>query len=114
MSADSILATIARYRAVARAIVEREGPLAGPHGKALAIVRLAETLRDEPDVVVREWARETVWREVRDLLGYVQPLIDDGPRLPYAERVRLFVRAGRRACPVCGERFKPGAWRDAS
>lgn len=105
-----IFSTIARYRRAARRIVERPGPLAGPHGKAVAIVRLAEALGRERDPAIREWSREAVWREVRDLVGWEPPLVEE-PRLPHAERVRLFVREGYRDCPVCGEPLKPGAWR---
>jgi hypothetical protein len=110
---DPILVTIAGYRQAARAIVEANAPLAGSHGKALAIVKLAETLREIEDRVVREWSREAIWREVRDLLGWTPPLVEE-PRLPYAERVRLFVTAGYRDCPCCGRRMEPASIREAS
>lgn len=113
VSAD-VLEVVARYRLAARRILEAPGELAGPHGKYLALVRLVRVIDAEPDRVVRAWAREAVWRDVRLLFGWRAPLIDDDPRLPYDERVRLLVRAGYRDCPVCGERFKPGAWRAAS
>jgi hypothetical protein len=112
IAVDPTLLTVARYRDAARRIVEREGPMSGPNGKSVAILRLAETLRDEPDPVVREWAREAIWREVRGLLGWRPALDDEEPRLPHGERIRLAVRAGYRDCPLCGERFKPGAWRE--
>jgi hypothetical protein len=107
----AVFATIARYRRAARCIVERPGPLAGPHGKALAIVKLARTLADVPDVTIREWAREAIWREVRDLLGWIPPLVEE-PRLPFAERLRLFVIAGYRHCPCCGRPWDPASMRE--
>lgn len=110
--ADPILERVAMYKGAARRIVEADGPMDGPNGKLYAVASLAEILKSETDLVVREWCREAIWREVREpLYDWRAPLIEE-PRLPYAERIRLFVIAGYRDCPTCGERFKPGAWRD--
>jgi hypothetical protein len=108
---DPILKVIERYRTAARRIVARRGPLVGPTGKYVAIVRLGELVAAEPDPVIRAWATEGVWRDLRDLLGWV-PELDKEPRLPYAERIRLMVIAGYRTCPCCGRPMDPALIRE--
>jgi hypothetical protein len=87
--------------------------MSGQSGKPAAILRLVRLFEGEDDPTVREWCREAVWREVRDILGWEPPIFEQ-PRLPYKERVRLFVIAGYRTCPCCGRRMEPAAAREAS
>jgi hypothetical protein len=109
----AILETVAEYRAAARKIATADLPLHGPDSKFVAVVELAGTLHDLGDLTLREWCREVIWRETREALwGWVAPLVEDGGRLPYEQRVRLFVREGLRDCPVCGRRFGPGIVRE--
>jgi hypothetical protein len=108
---DDVLEVIARYRAAARRILEAPGDLAGPRGRYLALVRLVQRIDAEPDRVVRAWAREAVWRDVRHLFAWRPEIDDHTPPLRHDERVRLMVRAGYRECPIGGCRLGPGALR---
>jgi hypothetical protein len=108
IACDATLSVVAAYRRAARAIVEADGPLEGPHGKALAIVRLVQMVDRELDPVARDWAREAIWRETWDLLGNAPTTLDRTPPIRYRDRVRHFLVAGYSRCPICAGPLRPG------
>jgi hypothetical protein len=97
MSVDTtILDRIREYRIAARHAVEATD--AGDVGKCLALVKLGDLARSEPDLTTRVWAERAIWAEAESfLLGEERHLVGD----PWEQRQRQLRAGGYDRCPRC-------------
>ncbi len=92
-----VLARVRRYRQAARMAVEADAPV---KVRCLALLDLADAVRDESDLLVRRWAEIAIWEESKTFLG-----VDDEQQhlVPetYEGAQRRLRAQGYSACPNC-------------
>lgn len=89
------LATVAAYRAAARRAVHADRSL---KVRCLALLRLAEAGRAEPDPTLASWVESAIWREAAPLLtGRPASLAGDA----HERGVRRLRSRGYVMCPSC-------------
>jgi hypothetical protein len=100
------LKRVDEYRSFARelSVAVRAGrkPPSGPRGWPVAVVDLAERIRDGEHEPVRGWAEAACWEELRALYcDDPERAFPQAPPPPYVFPLRRLSAEGHETCPTC-------------